>query len=70
MASLTITVPDPQVPRVQAALGEVMLLGRDATSDEVRQFIVDNLKQVVRSVETQDAEETARATVVDIDATI
>lgn len=76
MAQLTITVPDAQVPRVQTAFGAVLDLRdgngdlRDATADEVRQYLVDKLKQIVRLHESQEATETAVAAVVDVDATI
>jgi hypothetical protein len=78
MAALTITVPDPQVPRVQAAVGRAIGLidgqnppqPRDATADEVRQYLVDLLVQVTRREELRDAVITAEAGVSDIDATI
>jgi len=55
MATLTITVPDPQVPRIQTAVGTYLSLGRDATADEVRQLLVNQLTQIVRSVEVTEA---------------
>jgi hypothetical protein len=69
MASLTITVPDAQVPRVQAAVGKALELGQDATTDEVRQFLVDKLIQLVRSVEKREAADAAFSSVTDIGAT-
>lgn len=47
MATLTITVGDSAVPRIQAAVGRALGLGRAATTAEVQQFIKDDLKQVV-----------------------
>jgi hypothetical protein len=51
MADLTITVPDPAVPRIRAAVGRAMLLGRDATTAEVQTFIRSALKQAVIELE-------------------
>lgn len=69
MADLTITVPDPQVPRVQAAVGLYLGLGRDATAQEVRNFLVDTLKQTVRKGEVGDAAQTADDNFVPPDVT-
>ena len=75
MATLTVTVPDPQVPRVQAALGKHLQLfdgslnPRDATAEEVRQWLVDQLIAVVVKQEQIDAVADARATVTPIGAT-
>lgn len=75
MAQLTITVPDPQVPRVQAAMGKLLELRdgngdiRDATAEEVRQYLVDKLKQVVFTQEKRDAAGAAEAGVTEVDAT-
>lgn len=75
MAELTITVPDPQVPRVQAALGNVLSLvdgngdRRDATAEEARQFLVDELKNIVAAHERAVAASVATGAVVAIDAT-
>lgn len=76
MATLTITVPDAQVPRVQAAVGRALglvdgsELPRDATSDEVRQHIVDFLIETTRRIEAREAAQTAADAVTDIGATI
>jgi len=59
MAQLTITIDDAHVPRVQTAMG--LLLGvtdangdpRDATAEEVRQHLVDYLKDRVLKMEMQ-----------------
>ena len=59
MATLTITIPDPQVPRVQTAVGLYLSLGRDATAQEVQDFLVDTLKETVRKGEVNQAREDA-----------
>lgn len=75
MATLTLTIPDPQVPRVQAAFGEILELidgngdRRDATAEEVRVFLVGKLKQYVRSQEARAASDAAGAAVTDVDVT-
>jgi hypothetical protein len=75
MATLTVTVPDPQVPRVQTAIGRELQLfdaglnRRDATAEEVRQYLVDQLKAVVVKQEQIIAVADARGTVTPIDAT-
>jgi hypothetical protein len=59
MAELTITLNDAHVPRVQTAMGA--LLGvtdgngdpRDATAEEIRQHLVDYLKDRVLKMEMQ-----------------
>lgn len=75
MAELTITVPDPEVPRVQTAMG--ILLGfvdgnddpRDATAEEVRQYLVDKLIGVVKKQEQREAGATAAGAITPINAT-
>lgn len=47
MATLTITAPDPAVPRIRAMVGKAMNLGRDATTPEVEQHILRSLKEDV-----------------------
>lgn len=59
MADLTITVPDPQVPRIQDAIGYQLQLGRPATTEEVRQFIVLQLTNAVRAAEIAEARDSA-----------
>ena len=72
MAELTITVPDGQVARIQAAMGkrlgtETDGVARDATSEEIRQACVDYLIENVRHQERADAQ--AAVVVTDIGAT-
>ena len=69
MTTLTVTVPDPQVPRIQTAMGAHLRLGRDATAEEVRQQLVDYLKGVVFHEEASAASDTARDAVTVVDAT-
>lgn len=70
MATLSITVPDPQVPRVQTAIGFYLGLGRDATADEVRGVLVNLLTQVVRRTEADQAALAAEQSFTDIGATL
>ena len=66
MADLIITVPDPVVPRVQAAFGKRQRLKdgngdpRDATAEEVRQVLVGIIERVVITVEGDEAAAAAR----------
>lgn len=59
MATLSITVPDPQVPRIQAAIGIYLSLGRDATASEVQEVLVDTLTTIVRKTEVGVARDDA-----------
>lgn len=74
MATLSITVPDAQVPRVQEAIGDAMGLrnaqgtARVATTAEVQAFIADHIKQRVHAYEAQKAANAAAAAVTDITA--
>jgi hypothetical protein len=75
MAQMTVTVPDPEVPRVQAAIGQRLnhqsgiFEPRVATAEEVRQFLVDHLIQTVREVEREAGRQAADSAVTDIGAT-
>lgn len=53
MATLTVTVPDAQVPRVIAALAEFYGVAADPQS--VRQAIANDLKAKVVSIEASHA---------------
>lgn len=70
MAQLTITVPDPAVARVRVAMGKILGLQRDATVDEVRQFIVDTLTEYVQRQEIADARQAAKDAATDLGATL
>lgn len=64
MASLTITIPDNQVQRVQDAFA--YHLQRPATVQDIREYIVNDLRQVVRSFERNQAIDTIAITDVDV----
>jgi len=72
MATLSITVPDAEVPRIAAAIGDRMGLrdsngvARVATAAEMRGWIVDRLKEITRSHETNLAVVAAAAGVTDV----
>lgn len=74
MADLTITVPDPAVARVQAAFGKSLgtvdgsNVPRDATTEEVRQAIVQFLEDTVTRIDKRDAAATASDAVTDVGA--
>lgn len=67
MASITLTVPAAAVPRIQAAIGFYQDYGRDATTAEIKDAIIQNIKQIVKSYETQAAHSAAQATIVPLE---
>jgi hypothetical protein len=69
MATLTITIPDPQVPRIQTGVGLYLGIGRDATAQEVQNFLVEVLKDVVRKGEVGQARKDADDNFVPPDVT-
>lgn len=54
MVTLTIDLTAAQAQRVSTAIGKVLSLGRDATAAEIRQWLVDRLKDVVLKQEKKD----------------
>lgn len=70
MATLSITVPDAQVPRVLDAVTDLKGLPAQATADDVRQLLVDRLIEVVKNYEQVQAEKAAREGVTEIGATL
>lgn len=70
MAQLTITVPDEQVARIRAAFAPRLRKPVDeVVAEDIRLFLVQLLKDVVRTEEAAVAERQARDAVVEIDAT-
>jgi hypothetical protein len=55
MASITISIPDEQVPRVAAAIGDKQMLGRDANIHEVKGELASYLKVMVQMYEKRKA---------------
>lgn len=51
MAILVITVPDAEVPRIRKAFGEYLRLGRDATAEEIRQWLIKTAKEAIKEQE-------------------
>lgn len=67
MANLTITVPDAELPRIQAAFGQFLGtqtagVPRPATAGEIRAWIISQCINVVKGVEENTAFDTAHAT--------
>lgn len=56
MPTISFTVDATAATRLAHAIGVDLRLDRDATATEVRQFIVDKLKALVRSIERREAE--------------
>lgn len=54
MATMTITVNDAHVPRIQAAFGILLGLEQDATAEEVRVHLIAYMKDVVDRIERQN----------------
>ena len=66
MAQLTITVPDPQVPRVLEAFSQ--RAGKDVadmTEEDARLVLVDLIKRVVASYELEKARQAIESTPLD-----
>jgi len=55
MPTLTITTTAAQATRIAAAIGKDMKLGRDATAEECRQYVVALLRAVVLARERDAA---------------
>lgn len=60
MADLTITIPDTAVQRVRDAFTEMLDLGQPATVEDVRQYIIADLKQKVQAAERRVAQRAAQ----------
>lgn len=71
MATLTITIPDAQVPRVLEAFGTNIILGQPntpATPAQVRQKLAEYVKTVVQHYEMEQARIAAASGVTPVDA--
>ena len=55
MPTISLTVTQAQVDRITAALGVKLSLGRNATAEEVKTYIINVLKQDVFDKERRDA---------------
>lgn len=72
MASFTITTTSAEDARIVVAMGKYLNLvdvngtPRDATGAEVKQYIVDHLKAIVRSIEVAAGEQALRDSFSDI----
>jgi hypothetical protein len=51
MADITITVPDTAIPRVQDAFQKLLNLPGPATLADVKDYIINDLKQVTKNSE-------------------
>lgn len=61
MATFTLTTPSAQDPRILAAFGKRLNLGRDATGAEVKAQLILFLQNAVQEQETATAVSTAVA---------
>lgn len=66
MATLTITTTAQQDARIVKAFGAHFNLKRDATGPEVRAYIIDYIKSIVRTQELREAQRAAAGTVQEI----
>lgn len=55
MATFTLTTPSNQDPRILAAFGKRLNLGRDATGAEVKQQLINFMINAVQEQETNTA---------------
>jgi hypothetical protein len=55
MASIIVTIPDGEIDRVAAAIGDKQMLGRDANIHEVKAELANYLKLAVRMYEKRKA---------------
>ena len=69
MVDITITIPTAQAGRLQAAFEEALGLDRPATVSDARDYIINDLKQFVRTSEKRVAANVAQASVTDLDIT-
>lgn len=53
MADITITVPDAAIPRVQDAFQKHLNLPGPATLADVKDYIINDLKQVTKNAEVR-----------------
>lgn len=65
MATLTITFSAAVQARLRAAFEKAFELDRPATADDVRDYVIRNLKQFVTSVERRVAREAAQESITD-----
>ena len=69
MVEITITIPTSQVSRLQSAFEETLGLDRPATVTDAKNYIIDDLKQLVRTSEKRVAAKTATDLITDLDIT-
>lgn len=71
MATITLTVPDPDVPRVVAAYEAKFgtKQGGETNADFIKRILADQTNALVRSGEIQAAQEQARDDFVEIPIT-
>ena len=69
MADITITIPDAQVQRVRDAFTYTLGLDQPATVADVKGYIIEDVKQLVRNAERRIAEEAAIPPADEVDLT-
>ncbi len=55
MPNIVLTVTNQQAARISTAFGKALNLGRDATPDEVKQYLIGQVKRVVHQEELNAA---------------
>jgi hypothetical protein len=65
MPVMTITTTTQQGNRVSAAIGARLGLGRDATAEECRQWVISQIRGVVHDYEWQALQKTVSVTTFD-----
>jgi len=66
MPTITIDLTATQATRVQQAIGRLLALGRPATLQESRTFIINRIKDSILQQEQQDARDAVN-TIIPID---
>ena len=69
MASITINFSAEHAARIQTALEVALELDHPATVADLKNYIVTDVKQLVRNTERRIAREAAEAPITDVDLT-
>ena len=69
MADVTITIPPAEEQRVRDAITIALGLDQPAVMDDLRQYIINDIKQLVRNTEKREASKTAADAIIDVPIT-